>query len=411
MSPCRQRRPDVVVTGPRRRLLDRRGRRRVLRRPARARASGIADGVGAVRGVRPRGRDDAEGGAARGPLHAASPSPPPTQAAAEAGLPDGDRARARSACIDRHRRRRAEDAAGASASAWLEERRARGVAALRADDDAQRRRRRRSPCASARTARASAVASACATGGHAIGEAARMIERGEADVVVAGGTEAALTGALPGRLQAHGRAVARGRLAPVRRPPRRLRHGRGRGRARARARRARARRAARRCYARVAGYGASNDAFHITQPDEDGRGAIAGDARGAARRRARPGRRRLHQRARHARRRSTTAIETHGDPRGLQRRHAAAGLLDEVGDRPPARRRRRGRGASRCVEARAPRRAAADAELRGARPRVRPRLRARRARARRRASSSPCRNSFGFGGQNAPRLASGERAP
>ena len=38
------------------------------------------------------------------------------------------------------------------------------------------------------------VSSACATGGHAIGEAARMIARGEVDAVVAGGTEAALTG-------------------------------------------------------------------------------------------------------------------------------------------------------------------------------------------------------------------------
>jgi 3-oxoacyl-[acyl-carrier-protein] synthase II len=38
------------------------------------------------------------------------------------------------------------------------------------------------------------IGSACATGAHAIGEAARMIQRGEADVVVAGGAEAALTG-------------------------------------------------------------------------------------------------------------------------------------------------------------------------------------------------------------------------
>ena len=37
------------------------------------------------------------------------------------------------------------------------------------------------------------VSSACATGSHAIGEAKRMLERGEADVVVAGGTEAAIT--------------------------------------------------------------------------------------------------------------------------------------------------------------------------------------------------------------------------
>src|SRR5690606_33476139 len=38
------------------------------------------------------------------------------------------------------------------------------------------------------------VSSACATGSHAIGEAMRLIQRGEADVVLAGGTEAALTG-------------------------------------------------------------------------------------------------------------------------------------------------------------------------------------------------------------------------
>src|SRR5829696_7409403 len=38
------------------------------------------------------------------------------------------------------------------------------------------------------------VASACATGSHAIGEAARMIQRGEADAVLAGGSEAALVG-------------------------------------------------------------------------------------------------------------------------------------------------------------------------------------------------------------------------
>ncbi|MGA2008876.1 MAG: beta-ketoacyl synthase N-terminal-like domain-containing protein, partial [Solirubrobacteraceae bacterium] len=37
------------------------------------------------------------------------------------------------------------------------------------------------------------VASACATGAHAIGEGMRMIERGSADIVVAGGAEAAMT--------------------------------------------------------------------------------------------------------------------------------------------------------------------------------------------------------------------------
>ena len=39
----------------------------------------------------------------------------------------------------------------------------------------------------------SAVATACATGGHAIGTAAQLIERGDADVMIAGGSEAAVT--------------------------------------------------------------------------------------------------------------------------------------------------------------------------------------------------------------------------
>ena len=104
---------------------------------------------------------------------------------------------------------------------------------------------------------------------------------------------------VPGGLQAHGRAVARRRVAPVRHAPRRLRHGRGlRGPGPgARGARTRPRRAT--IYARVTGYGASNDAFHITQPDENGRGAI--EAMTAALRDAdlAPAGRRLRQRARH----------------------------------------------------------------------------------------------------------------
>ncbi len=37
------------------------------------------------------------------------------------------------------------------------------------------------------------VASACATSGHSLGEAARAIQRGEADVMIAGGAEAVVT--------------------------------------------------------------------------------------------------------------------------------------------------------------------------------------------------------------------------
>ena len=49
--------------------------------------------------------------------------------------------------------------------------------------------------------------SACATGSNAIGEAAEAIRRGSADVMVAGGAEAAHRAAGAGRLQQHGRHV------------------------------------------------------------------------------------------------------------------------------------------------------------------------------------------------------------
>src|ERR687886_2820060 len=116
------------------------------------------------------------------------------------------------------------------------------------------------------------VASACATGGHAIGEAMRMIARGEADVVLAGGTEAALT---PVCIAAFRRMGALSREG-VSRPFDARRDGFVMGEGAAvvvleRAEHAKARGAT--IYGRIAGYGASNDAFHITQPDSEGRGA------------------------------------------------------------------------------------------------------------------------------------------
>jgi 3-oxoacyl-[acyl-carrier-protein] synthase II len=117
------------------------------------------------------------------------------------------------------------------------------------------------------------VSSACATGGHAIGEATRMIVRGEADAVVAGGTEAALTGLCIAAFKRMGALSREG----VSRPFDAERDGFVMGEGAAvlvleREDHARARGAE--ILARVAGYGASNDAFHITQPHEDGRGAI-----------------------------------------------------------------------------------------------------------------------------------------
>ncbi|MDX6696916.1 MAG: 3-oxoacyl-[acyl-carrier-protein] synthase [Solirubrobacteraceae bacterium] len=118
------------------------------------------------------------------------------------------------------------------------------------------------------------IASACATGGHAIGEAARMIDRGEADVIVAGGTEAPVTDITLAAFRRMGALSREGVSRPfdARRDGFVMGEGAGvlvlESEEHARARGAAIR-------ARVVGYGASNDAFHITAPDEDGRGATA----------------------------------------------------------------------------------------------------------------------------------------
>jgi 3-oxoacyl-[acyl-carrier-protein] synthase II len=117
------------------------------------------------------------------------------------------------------------------------------------------------------------VASACATGGHAIGEAVRMITRGEADAVVAGGTEAALTTVALAAFKRMGALSREGISRPFDARRDGFVMGEGAGiLVLEREEDARARGAT--IYARVAGYGASNDAFHITQPDNEGRGAI-----------------------------------------------------------------------------------------------------------------------------------------
>jgi 3-oxoacyl-[acyl-carrier-protein] synthase II len=117
------------------------------------------------------------------------------------------------------------------------------------------------------------IASACSTGAHSIGEAARMIARGEVDAMIAGGTEAALVGLCLAAFKRMGALSRVGESRPF--DTRRDGFVMGEGSAilvLEREEHARARGA--QIFARVTGYGASNDAFHITQPEENGRGAI-----------------------------------------------------------------------------------------------------------------------------------------
>src|SRR5580693_7068034 len=119
-----------------------------------------------------------------------------------------------------------------------------------------------------------AVSSACASGAHAIGSALRMLQSGEADAAVAGGSEAGLT---PLARAAFGALDALSQTG-VSRPFDARRDGFVMGEGAAvivleRERAARARGA--RVIGRVRGYGASSDAHHLTAPREDGEGQAA----------------------------------------------------------------------------------------------------------------------------------------
>lgn len=123
-----------------------------------------------------------------------------------------------------------------------------------------------------------AVATACATGSHAIGESLRIIRDGLADAMICGGTEAAVSPLAVGGFCSM-KALSTRNDEPERasRPFDADRDGfvmgEGAGVVLLEEREAALRRGAR-VYAELSGYGMSGDAFHISAPSEDGEGAI-----------------------------------------------------------------------------------------------------------------------------------------
>jgi 3-oxoacyl-[acyl-carrier-protein] synthase II len=121
-----------------------------------------------------------------------------------------------------------------------------------------------------------AVVSACATGSHAVGEGAELIKRGDADVILAGGTEACMHPLiLAGFCAMRGLAVEDEHPPHASRPFDATRAGFVMGEGACilviEELEAAQRRGAK-VYAEILGYGASNDAHHMAQPDPESTG-------------------------------------------------------------------------------------------------------------------------------------------
>ena len=123
----------------------------------------------------------------------------------------------------------------------------------------------------------SATATACAAGAHAIGDSFKIIQRGDADVMICGGAESAITPMSVAGF-ASMRALSTNNDDPVHasRPFERDRDGfvigEGAGIMILEEFESAKRRGAK-IYAELVGYGAGADAFHLTMPDESGSGA------------------------------------------------------------------------------------------------------------------------------------------